>query len=145
MNGGESFLIHYYYGDRIQAFHTGLGTLIRAAGHSRKTLAYVIDDSFNWVDSLKENQSIPVNILSKVRDKNIQKMIFDEILSISDYVCLISNIDLLIDSSLMDLDELLNFISDTREKNEIIVTCKSYYPELETEADYVSLFKVNDL
>ena len=145
MDGRVSLLIHYYYGDRIRTFHTGLGSLIRAAGHSKKILAYIIDDSLNWLDSLKDNLSIPVNILSIVQDKNIQKVIFDGISSIRDHVCLISNIDLLIDSGLMSVNELLNFLTDIKGKNEIILSCQSYYPELETEADYVSLFKVKNV
>ena len=145
MNGRVFFLIHYYYGDRFQSFQTGLGTIIRAAGHSKEILVYVLDDSYSWIDPLREDQSIPMNILSTVQDKDIQKTIFDEILSVNNHVCLISNIDLLLDSGSMDINVLLDFIADVREKNEIILTCQSYYPELETESDYVSLFKVKDI
>jgi len=145
MDGRVSHLIHYYYGDRLQTFQTGLGTLIRASGHSKDVLAFVINDSFTWVNSLKESQPITVNILSLAKDKNIQDVIFDKILSVNNYVCLISNIDLLIESDLIDTKELLDFIIGIRGKNEIILTCKSYYPELEINADYVSLFKVNDV
>ena len=145
MDGRVSLLIHYYYGDRLQTFQTGLGTLIRASGHSKDVLVFIIDDSFTWVNSLNESQPVPMNILSLFKDKNIQDVIFDKIQSVNNYVCLISNIDLLIESDLMDTKELLDFIIEIRGKNEIILTCQSYYPELEINADYVSLFKINDV
>lgn len=138
-------MIHYYYGDRFQTFQTGLGTLIRASGHSKDVLVFVIDDSFEWLNPLKDNQLIPMTILSLNKHKNIQDLIFDEISSISNYVCLISNIDLLIESDLMETEQLLNFIAKVKEKNEIIFTCQFHYAELEANADYVSLFKVNNV
>ncbi len=140
-----SLLIHYYYGDRIQTFHTGLGTLIRAAGHSKDILAYVIDDAFNWVASLNEDLSVPINILSITDDKNIKDLIFDKILTVNNHVCLISNLDLLFESGLMEIEDLLNFLTETRGKNEIILTCQAYYPELELSADYVSLFTITNV
>ncbi|MHA1417650.1 MAG: hypothetical protein ACTSPO_01595 [Candidatus Heimdallarchaeaceae archaeon] len=48
-----SGLVHFYFGDRIKAFETGLGTIIRSDGHSLKTKLVIFNDNYNWLKSLE--------------------------------------------------------------------------------------------
>ncbi len=140
-----TFLIHYYYGSSFLAFQTGLGTIIRAAGHGKNILIFVIDDSLVWVNDLKDNQELQFNIISAEKNKNYQDIILKKILAVRNYVCLIANIDLLIEKDVLAIPELVEFIQSINGKNEVIFTSSSYYPEIESLADYVSSFRINDV
>ena len=68
-------LIHYYYGDRYVSFQTGLGSAVRAKGHSIDVNMIVLDNSFPWL----ENRAIFANfntIILDLGNKSSTKLIF---------------------------------------------------------------------
>ena len=138
----DLYLTHYYFGVRKGAFHTGLGSILRAKGHSKPVLVIIIDDSFTWIPDLELEDSIPyVTIGSNEAVNNVRNTLLDTLSVLKNAVCLIANFDLLITNGILSLQDLLQIILDINNSNEYIFTSEDYFKELEEYADYVSSIK----
>ena len=60
-----SHLIHFYFGDRKKAFETGLGSIIRAWGHSHKSKIIVFNNDYTWINELADGEYFQVRIVNK--------------------------------------------------------------------------------
>jgi ATP:corrinoid adenosyltransferase len=139
-----TFLIHFYYGNRLEVFKAGLGIIIRALGHSMKVRIYSINDSFSWIDELKRRSDLPFRIIPKTESKNLLKEIKEELQVLDNDICLLANFDLLFDEFLK-IEEFVSFIRDINKKNEVIITCEKRYDILEDLGDYVSSFELKNV
>ena len=137
-------LIHFYYGNRIEVFQAGLGVIIRALGHSKKARVYIINDSFTWVNELKEKSELPIQIFSKDETKNLLDEIKKELKELDDTIYLLVNFDLLFDSWL-GIEDFVSLVKEINKKNEVIITCENQYDLLEDMGDYVSSFESQKL
>ena len=138
----DLYLTHYYFGVREGAFHTGLGSILRAKGHSKPVLVIIIDDSFTWIPDLELEDSISyVTIGSNEAVNNVRNTLLDTLSVLKNAVCLIANFDLLITNGILSLHDLLQIIRDINNSNEYIFTSEDYFKELEEYADYVSSIK----
>ena len=137
----DPFLIHYYYGDRFISFKTGLGSAIRAKGHSLSVSLIIIDNSFSWL----EDPSIFTNFETSfftIKDRNSTKKILQEKTeSIENKLLLIVNFDLLLEEKILPIKKFIEFINRKHTTTEIILTGELYYPQIEEIADYVSCVK----
>ena len=69
--------VHFYYGNRLRAFHAGLGVIVRALGHSIQSEIIFLDDSYSWIENMVSLEEIPIRIL-KVNDHHgIQEFFFN--------------------------------------------------------------------
>jgi len=130
--------VHYYFGDREKAFLVGLGTILRAKGHSKPVLVILIDDPFSLAIDL-EKENIPHILIESEGEKdNIMKTFLDVFNGLKDTVCLIANFDTLINSKNISLPHLIQILQDLDTSNEYVLTSEKYFKELEEFADYVS-------
>lgn len=133
------YLTHYYFGVREGAFHTGLGSILRAKGHSKPVSIIIIDNSFTWIPDLELEDSIPYVIIdSNETANNVRNTLFNTLSVLKNAVCLIANFDLLITNGILSLQDLLQIVRDINNSNEYIFTSEDYFKELEEHADYVS-------
>ncbi|MHA1954688.1 MAG: hypothetical protein ACXAAM_01050 [Candidatus Heimdallarchaeaceae archaeon] len=139
-----TFLIHFYYGNRLEAFQAGLGVIIRALGHSRKTRVYIINDSFPWVNELKQKSELPVQIFSKDKTKNLLDEIKRELSKSNNEIFLLVNFDLLFDSWL-GIEDFISLVKEINKENEVLITCENHYDLLEDVGDYVSFFELREM
>ncbi|MCG3225490.1 MAG: hypothetical protein H7645_01115 [Candidatus Heimdallarchaeota archaeon] len=139
-----TFLIHFYYGNRLEAFQAGLGVIIRALGHLRKTRVYIINDSFSWVHELKQKSELPIQIFSRNETKNLLDEIKRELRELENEICLLVNFDLLFDSWL-GIEDFVSLVKEINKKNEVLVTCENQYDLLEDVGDYVSSFELKEM
>ena len=135
-----TYLTHYYYGNRILAFQAGFGVILRATGHSKKATVYIINDSFSWVEELKEKSNIPIQIISKNETKNLSDKVICYLKELEDEICLLANFDLIF-NNWFDISDFISLVKEMREKNEVIITCEKRYELLEDLGDYVSVFE----
>ncbi len=134
--------IHFYYGNREEAFYTALGTAIRAKGHSLPVNFFLIDKQYHWITHLKKISSFVINILN-LSDLKKGYNFRNNITGLRDTFLVIANIDLLLEEEIVNIDELVGLLSILSNDNEIIVTSLSYLQKLADLADYVSSFSVN--
>jgi ATP:corrinoid adenosyltransferase len=139
-----TFLVHFYYGARLEAFQAGLGVVIRALGHSRKVRVYIIDDSFPWFNELKQRSELPFQIFTREETKNQFDEIKKEMITLDNEICLLVNFDLLLDSWLR-IEDFVSLIKEVNKKNEVIITCENKYDLLEDLGDYVSSFELKEM
>ncbi len=139
-----SFLTHFYFGDRQKTFHTGLGTVIRAKGHSMRVTVIAIDNSFSWLDKLEEiiDESV---IIYDINDEKIdlENEFQARLNEFDNQICLIVNFDLLIEFQHITLESFLRIICNIKTSNELILTSEKFYKEIENIADYVSNISSN--
>ena len=94
MNMNNFPLIHYYFGEREQAYHAGLGIIVRASGHGKKCTIIFINDSFSWKPQFEQNR-IRYNIIeSQESEYKMAEILFEIFNELENTVCLISNFDL---------------------------------------------------
>ena len=136
------YFIHFYYGNRKEAFYTALGTAIRAKGHSLAVKFFLIDKQYQWITHLKKIFSFAINILN-LTDLKKGYNFRNNITGLRDTFLVIANIDLLLEEEIVKIDELISLLSILSAENEIIVTSLSYLQKIADLADYVSLFSVN--
>lgn len=136
----EIFLTHYYYGDRLSSFKAGLGTIIRAKGHSLKVKIIALNNSFEWLREQDALENFNVEFF------NFEQLV-DSVQTLRKYVdssvpslILIANFDLLIENSILKLERFIDIIKSRQQNIEIILTGEKHYPDIEKLADYVSLF-----
>jgi ATP:corrinoid adenosyltransferase len=139
-----TFLVHFYYGNRLEAFQTGLGIIVRALGHSKKIKIYIINDCFSWVDEFEEKSDIHHQIISINETKNNFNEVKNELIQEEGAICLLANFDLLFDNFL-EIKEFVTLIEEISKKNEIIITCEKKYDILEDLGDYVSSFELEKI
>ncbi len=133
------YLTHYYFGAREGAFHTGLGSILRAKGHSKPVSVIIIDNSFTWIPDLELEDSIPCVIIESNETVNyVRNTLFNTLSVLKNAVCLIANFDLLITNGILSLQDLMQIVRDINNSNEYIFTSEDYFKELEEHADYVS-------
>lgn len=136
------YFIHFYYGNRKEAFYTALGTAIRAKGHSLAVKFFFIDKQYKWITHLKKISSFEINILN-LADLKKSYNFRNNITGLRDTFLVIANIDLLLEEEIVKIDELIGLLSILSTDNEIIVTSISYLQKIAGLADYVSSFSVN--
>lgn len=134
--------IHFYYGNREEAFYTALGTAIRAKGHFLPVKFFFIDKQYQWIMHLKKISSFRINILT-LTDLKKGYNFRNDITGLRDTFLVIANIDLLLKEEIMNIDELIGLVSILSNDNEIIVTSLSNLQKIADLADYVSYFAVN--
>ena len=136
-------LIHYYFGEREKSFLLGFGTILRAKGHSRSVLIVIDDNSISLIPHLDE-EDIPT-IIIKTDDKEIEvnKFILKILKDLEETVCLIVNIDILVNFDTTLLQLFLQELENLENSNELIFTSETHFKELEEIADYVS--RVNEI
>lgn len=139
-----TFLVHFYYGNRLEVFQTGLGIIIRALGHSKKIKVYIVNDSFSWVEEFKEKSEIPHHIISVKETETIFKKIKTELIILEDKICLLANFDLLFDN-LLKIKDFIPLIKEISKKNEVIITCEKKYDFFDDLGDYVSSFELEEI
>ncbi|NPD87208.1 MAG: hypothetical protein HGN29_00700 [Asgard group archaeon] len=139
-----TFLIHFYYGNRLEVFQAGLGVIIRGLGHSRKARIYLINDSFPWVDELEQKSELPLQIIARDATKNLLNEVQKELRELDGEICLLANFDLLFDSWL-EIEDFLSLAKEINKTNEVIITCEYKYDLLEDLGDYVSSFESQEL
>ena len=138
-----TFLIHFYYGNRLEVFQAGLGIMIRALGHSKKARMYLINDSFSWVDQLKQEKKLSIRVFPKKEAKNILSKIDEELKEQDNEICILANFDLLFDDFL-NIKEFIAFIKAINRKNEVVIICEKRYELLEDLGDYVSSYELEN-
>jgi len=137
------YLVHYYYGDRLETFQVGIGLLIRALGHSKIVKVYLIDNNFEWVKKLSRENYMPTQIYSLNVDNEFLSEIYKELETLSDTICLLANFDLILTSK-RELNEFIQKIIALSVKNEVIITFEKKKNELENIADYVSSISIKE-
>ena len=139
-----TFLVHFYYGNRLAVFQAGLGIIIRALGHSKKIKIYIVNDSFSWVEEFAEKSEIPCQIISISEPENSFEKIKNELTLLEDTICLLANFDLLFDS-LLAIIEFIPLIKEISKRNEVIITCEKHHDLLDDLGDYVSSFELEEI
>ena len=137
--------VHFYYGDRLRAFHAGLGIVVRALGHSINSIIIFLDQYYGWVEDVISLEEVPVQIISIDDYSKIQDFFLKEIKEIKDTIILIANIDLIAQHQLLEMKELLHLLIRVKERNEIILTSETKCIEFEEIADYVSFISVRKM
>jgi len=137
--------VHFYYGNRLRAFHAGLGVIVRALGHSIKSKIIFLDDSYSWIENMISSEEIPIKILSIDNHHIVQEFLLKEINKIEKTILLIANIDLIVQHQVLKMNELIHVLSRKKEQNEIILTSEKNYNEFEKFADYVSSISVRKM
>ncbi len=137
--------VHFYYGDRLRAFHAGLGIIIRALGHSIKSEILFLDESYAWVEDIISLKEISVKIISIDDHPKVQDFLLKEFDKIEDTILLIANIDLIVQHQVLEMKELIHLLSRTKKQNEVILTSEAKYIEFEEIADYVSFISVRKM
>ncbi|MHA1201742.1 MAG: hypothetical protein ACTSQ4_04395 [Candidatus Heimdallarchaeaceae archaeon] len=135
-----SGLVHFYFGDRIQAFDTGLGTIIRSKGHSLKTTFIVFNDNYSWIKSLEDRNHLQIQIIDKIKIRNLGLNAFKSLSSSNNHTILIANIDLFLYCSQISTNDFIKIIEQVKPNNEIILTSDEMIEELVQIADYASEF-----
>ncbi len=137
--------VHFYYGDRLRAFHAGLGIVVRALGHSINSKILFLDQSYEWIEDIISLEEVPVEIISIDDHPKIQDFFLNEIKKIEDTIFLIANIDLIVQHKVLEMKELLHLLSKIKERNEVILTSETKYTEFEKIAEYVSFISVKKM
>ncbi len=131
-------LVHYYFGDREKAFLVGLGTILRAKGHSKLVSIILIDDHFSLTTNFEEVNIPYITVESRNDKDSVMNTFFDALNALKNTVCLIANFDILISSKKVFLQDILQILYDIDSSNEFIFTSEKHFKELEEFADYVS-------
>ena len=131
-------LVHFYYGDRLKAFEIGLGTIIRSKGHSIETITVIINDNYDWITNIKNNDHFHHRIFNKSEHKNCSLDFFTNLFSKENMTILIANIDLLLKSNVFQIEEFLELLVESDSRNEIILTSNDDFSEITNIANYVS-------
>ncbi len=134
----EVFLTHYYYGDRLTTFKTGLGTVIRTKGHSMNVKTVIVNDSFHWLENQNQFEAFNPILLDVNKNKEILVVLRELVGSLEETVFLIANFDLIIEKGIISLENFIDLLKEKNESTEILLTGEIDYPELRTIADYVS-------
>ena len=137
--------VHFYYGDRLRAFHAGLGIVVRALGHSINSIIIFLDQYYEWVEDVISLEEVPVQIISIDDCSKILDFFLKEIKEIKDTIILIANIDLIAQHQLLEMKELLHLLIGVKERNEVILTSEAKFIEFEEIADYVSFISVRKM
>ena len=138
-----SGLVHFYFGDRIKAFETGLGTIIRSEGHSLKTMLIIFDDNYNWIKNLDHRNHFQIQIISKTDIINLGLKAFKSLFSVNNRTILVANVDFFLYCSQISINDFINTIERIKPKNEIILTSEEMIEELVQIADYASEFSTS--
>ena len=134
-------LIHYYYGDRFITFKTGLGSVIRAKGHSLDVTIIVIENSLPWMENTNLFMDFDTSVVS-LKDKIAAVTMLREIIvNLDNTLLLIVNFDLIIEEKVLSIKDFTDIIRRKKTTTEIILTGKIHYPQVEELADYVSYVK----
>lgn len=133
-----SGLVHFYFGDRIKAFETGLGTIIRSDGHSLKTKLVIFNDNYNWLKSLEGNTHFQIQIINTAEISKLGFNHFNDLLSTYNQTILLANVDLFLSFSQISIKDFIEAIGQIKSKNEIILTSEEIIEEIVQIADYVS-------
>jgi len=136
-------LVHFYFGDRIKAFETGLGTIIRSEGHSLKTMLIVFNDNYSWIKSLDGRTHFQIQIINKTEIMSLGLNTFKSLFSINNRTILIANVDLFLCFSQTSINDFIKTIEQIKSKNEIILTSEEIIEEIVQIADYVSEFSIS--
>ena len=137
----DIYLIHYYYGDRLISFKTGLGTLIRAKGHLINVKAIIINNSFQWLKNFNQFREFNSIIYNISQSEEILSVLQNLIISLKNTVLLIVNFDLLIELGNISLKDFIELIIKKQKSLEILLTGEIEYTELKEIADYVSFLQ----
>jgi ATP:corrinoid adenosyltransferase len=138
----EVYLTHYYHGNRFLSYKTGLGTIIRAKGHSLHTKIIFIDDNFAWFDKQSLADFFDVNVIDISQIGNSIDMIQEIFVSSENEVVLLANFDLIIEHNIMKLSEICYLIENKSKMTEVLLTGEHFYSEIVTKVDYVSEIKL---
>ncbi|MCK5304017.1 MAG: hypothetical protein ACTSUP_04850 [Candidatus Heimdallarchaeaceae archaeon] len=138
-----SGLVHFYFGDRIKAFETGLGTIIRSEGHSLKTMLIVFNDNYSWIKNLDSSNHFQIQIMSKTDIMNLGLKAFKSLFSANNQIILIANVDFFLYCSQISINDFINIINRIKSKNEIILTSEEMIEELVQISDYASEFSTS--
>ncbi len=138
-----SGLVHFYFGDRLKAFETGLGTIIRSEGHSLKTMLIVFNDNYSWIKNLDRHNHFQIQIISKTDIMNLELNAFKSLFSAKNRTILVANIDFFLYCSQISVNDFINTMERIKPKNEIILTSEEMIEELVQFADYVSEFSTS--
>ncbi|MCK4972410.1 MAG: hypothetical protein KAS52_03760 [Candidatus Heimdallarchaeota archaeon] len=138
-----SGLVHFYFGDRIKAFETGLGTIIRSEGHSLKTMLIVFNDNYSWIKNLDCRDHFQIQIINKTDIMNFGLNAFKSLFSTNNRTILIANIDFFLYCSQISIRDFIKTIERLKTKNEIILTSEEIIEELVQIADYASEFSTS--
>lgn len=137
--------VHFYYGDRLRTFHTGLGIIVRALGHSINSKIIFLNQSYEWIVDIISPKEIPIEIIPIEDYAKVQNYFIKELGKIEDTILLIANFDLIVQYQIFEMKELLNLLSKIKEKNEVILTSEISSKEFEEIADYVSSISVRKM
>lgn len=138
-----SGLVHFYFGDRIKAFETGLGTIIRSEGHSLKTKIIIFNDGYSWIKNLDSRNHFQIQIINKTEITNLGLSTFKGMFSIDNRTILVANVDLFLYFSQISINKFIQTIEKVKSNNEIIFTSEEMIEELVQIADYVSEFSMS--
>jgi ATP:corrinoid adenosyltransferase len=138
-----SGLVHFYFGDRIKAFETGLGTIIRSEGHSLKTTFIVFNDNYNWIKNLESRSHLQIQIINKTEIRTLGLDAFKSLSSNNNHTILVANVDLFLCNSQISVNDFIKTIEQVKPKNEIILTSEEMIEELFQIADYASEFSIS--
>lgn len=138
-----SGLVHFYFGDRIKAFETGLGTIIRSVGHSLKTKIIIFNDGYSWIKNLDSRNHFQIQIINKTEITNLGLSTFKDMFSIDNRTILVANVDLFLYFSQISINKFIQTIEKVKSNNEIIFTSEEMIEELVQIADYVSEFSMS--
>jgi ATP:corrinoid adenosyltransferase len=136
-------LVHFYFGDRIKAFETGLGTIIRSEGHSLKTILTIFNDSYSWINSLEGHAHFQIRIIDKTEIMKLGLNALKSLFSANNRTILVANVDLFLNISQISMKDFIKIIEQIKSKNEIIFTSEEIIKELVQIADYVSEFSLS--
>ncbi len=136
-------LVHFYFGDKIKAFETGLGTIIRSEGHSLETILIIFNDSYSWIKSLEEHTHFQIRIINKTEIMKLGLAALKSLFSTNNWTILVANIDLFLNFSQVSIKDFIKIIEQIKSKNEIIFTSEELIEELVQIADYVSEFSLS--
>lgn len=136
-------LVHFYFGDKIKAFETGLGTIIRSEGHSLETMLIAFNDSYSWINSLEDSNHFQIRIINKTEIMKFGLNAFKSLFSTNNRTILVVNIDLFLQCSQISINDFIKTLEQTKSKNEIIFTSEELIEELVQIADYVSEFSLS--
>lgn len=136
---GKKHLLHFYYGNKIDACYTALGTGFRAMGHNLSVTLVI-----------KKNCSTSIDIEIKLRNYEIDLLTVERLkslISLEEKRYLSSDCLVVLDFNLYFIEcrnkgYLLDLLKKVKKHSEVILVSSEYIAEVESISDYISCFTI---
>lgn len=135
----KKHLLHFYYGNKNDAYYTALGTGFRAMGHNFSVILII---KKNWYKSTNieiKLQNYKIDLFTVERLENLISLEEERYLNCDCIVVLDFNLYFI---ECRNKDYLLDILRKVKKHVEVILVSSDYIPEVEPISDYISCFTI---